>query len=89
MLQLTGIRISDASIQPSKTVQALLRNFAKPPPPKTLFEALQEKDELLELPNVQVSGRRITPIDKEKQVGRWKLIEEQLRARDLPVTGRG
>jgi hypothetical protein len=26
-------------------------------------------------------------IDKEKAVGRWKVIEEELMKRDLPVTG--
>ena len=39
------------------------------------------------LPNVKVYDRRITPIDKEKMVGRWKVIERELIERDLPVTG--
>lgn len=45
--------------------------------------------ELLHLPNVKVYGRRVTPIDKEVFVGRWKIIEEELRRRGLPVTGTG
>jgi hypothetical protein len=45
------------------------------------------KEHLLELPNVKIYDRRITPIDKEISVGRWKLIEEELKSRGLPVTG--
>lgn len=36
-----------------------------------------------------IHGRRQTPIDKEKEVGRWKVIEKELRERGLPVVGRG
>lgn len=32
-------------------------------------------------------SRRFTPIDKEKETGRWKVIEEELTRRGLPVTG--
>merc|ERR1712230_259947 len=38
-------------------------------------------------PNVTVHARRQTPIDREKNVGRWKVIEEELVQRGLPVTG--
>ncbi len=38
-------------------------------------------------PNVMILSRRETPVDKEKEVGRWKLIERELRARGLPVLG--
>ncbi|EXJ80694.1 hypothetical protein A1O3_06978 [Capronia epimyces CBS 606.96] len=38
-------------------------------------------------PNVMVLSRRETPVDKEKEVGRWKVIERELRARGLPVLG--
>ncbi|KAI9651868.1 MAG: hypothetical protein M1831_007533 [Alyxoria varia] len=44
---------------------------------------------LFDLPNVTFSGRRITPVDKEKQVGRWKVIEDELESRNLPVLGKG
>lgn len=44
---------------------------------------------LVGMANVVVSGRRVTPIDKEKVVGRWKVIEAELEKRRLPVTGRG
>ncbi|KAJ4516483.1 hypothetical protein HRR83_001817 [Exophiala dermatitidis] len=38
-------------------------------------------------PNVMVLSRRETPVDKEKELGRWKVIERELRARGLPVLG--
>lgn len=34
-----------------------------------------------------VLSRRETPVDKEKEVGRWKVIERELKARGLPVLG--
>lgn len=48
----------------------------------------QRKGPLTGLPNVVVSGKRVTPIDKEKAVGRWKVIEAELDRRRLPVIGR-
>ena len=47
-----------------------------------------KKETLASLPNVRILPRRETPIDKEKRVGRWKVIEEELRDRGLPVLGR-
>jgi hypothetical protein len=54
-----------------------------------LADEINQRKELLELPNVTVHSRRVTPIDKEIWVGRWKVIEEELKMRDLPVTGAG
>lgn len=54
---------------------------------KKLAEVLEEQKALAALPNVTVHNRRVTPIDREVAVGRWKVIEEELRKRDLPVTG--
>ncbi|KAE8453782.1 hypothetical protein EG329_009294 [Mollisiaceae sp. DMI_Dod_QoI] len=85
VLRITGIRIPDSAIQPSKTAGAFLSQLIKPPKPRKLAEALQPQ--LLSLQNVKFSGTRVTPIDKEKQVGRWKLVEQELRHRGLPVTG--
>lgn len=50
---------------------------------------IEAKGTLTELPNVKVYPRRVTPIDKEKMVGRWKVIVRELEKRDLPVTGTG
>lgn len=61
--------------------------LVKPPPPKKLAELLERKGELPSLPNVKVYPRRVTPVDKEKMVGRWKVIVNELQKRDLPVIG--
>jgi hypothetical protein len=68
-------------------VQALLAHLITPPKPRKLVDALKQKEDLLALPNVSVFERRVTPIDKEKSVGRWKIIEQELKRRDLPLTG--
>jgi hypothetical protein len=41
---------------------------------------------LLNLPNVKVSDKRISRVDQEKQIGRWKVIQEELEARSLPLS---
>ena len=57
------------------------------PEPKKLADALRLNPELVTLPNVEIMDRRHTPIDKEKEVGRWKIIEQELKRKGLPVTG--
>lgn len=87
MMQLTGIRIPDAALKSSQTPQALLKFLIIPAKPRKLVEALTQREDLMTLPNVSVYEKRITPIDKEKRLGRWKLIEEELRERNLPAYG--
>lgn len=87
IMQLTGFRLSDADINNSTNVADILGHLATPPKARKLIEALAQKGSLFELPNVRISGRRVTPIDKEKELGRWKVIEEELKNRGLPVTG--
>ena len=49
----------------------------------------KQKNELKPLgSNVLLLSRRETPVDKHKEVGRWKLIEKELIARGLPVLGK-
>lgn len=43
----------------------------------------------MEVPNVTVHNKRQTPVDKEMAVGRWKVIEEELVQRGLPIVGKG
>ncbi|KIW47877.1 uncharacterized protein PV06_00533 [Exophiala oligosperma] len=38
-------------------------------------------------PNVMVLSRRETPVDKEKEIGRWKVIARELQSKGLPVLG--
>ena len=87
--QLTGQRVPDHILQNTSSVGYLVSQLAQPQKPNTLYEALtMERQEMISLPNVQISHRRETPVDKEKRVGRWKVIEGELRSKGLPVPGR-
>ncbi|ENH65393.1 hypothetical protein FOQG_01303 [Fusarium oxysporum f. sp. raphani 54005] len=88
--QLTGHFIPDVKVAAARTPQELITvalTFAKRG--KKLAEVLEDQKALFALPNVKVHNRRVTPIDREVAVGRWKIIEEELQKRDLPVTGTG
>ncbi|KAG4429057.1 hypothetical protein IFR05_015461 [Cadophora sp. M221] len=87
MMQLTGIRIPDAHLKSSKTASTILKLLIIPPKPRKLVDALSQKEDLVTLPNVSIFASRITPVDKERSLGRWKVIEKELEARGLPVTG--
>ena len=56
------------------------------PVPKKLADILLQRPDLAALPNIEIFDRRHTPIDKEKEVGRWKIIEQELNRKGLPVT---
>jgi hypothetical protein len=86
-MQLTGIRISDSAMNSTRTARSLLTHITQKPKPAKLFDALVERQDLVSLPNVKIFNRRITPIDQEKMVGRWKIIEKELNSRGLPLTG--
>ncbi|KAL6718551.1 hypothetical protein ACLMJK_004643 [Lecanora helva] len=88
VMQLTGRRLSDPDIQSIYDSRTLLTHLVKKPKPKKLAETLFTREEL-DLPNVEIRDRRYTPIDKEKEIGRWKVIERELQLRGLPVTGKG
>ena len=77
VMQLTGTRIPDPAIGSVTNAKILLSHLVKKPKPKKLADHLVSK-ELVELPNVQISKRRYGLIDKEKEVGRWKVITEEL-----------
>ena len=85
--QLSGRRFPDHAIANLDTANDLFQILVKKPKPKKLAEILTVKDALTELPNVEIKSRRFTPIDREKEVGRWKVIEKELSRRDLPITG--
>lgn len=87
--QLTGHLIPDHKLLAVHNVAGYLSVLVKPPPPKKLVEVIKMKGELTKLPNVAVYPRRVTPLDKEKMVGRWKVIVRELENRELPVTGTG
>ena len=87
-MQLTGKRIADPDIDKIKDTSTLLTHLVKKPKPKKLVETLFVND-VVDLPNVDILNRRYTPIDREKEIGRWKVIERELNARGLPATGKG
>lgn len=87
LYQLTGNLIPDAKLGAARTVQNILTLAGKPPKAERLFDVLEDKGRLQSLANVKLHSRKIGAIDKEVAVGRWKVIEEELRKRGLPVTG--
>ncbi|RYP35933.1 hypothetical protein DL767_003622 [Monosporascus sp. MG133] len=90
IFQLTGQLVPDHKLPEITNAHTLLRVLQKPPKPQTLTEEiLKRRQELVELPNVTFSAKRVTRGDKEKAVGRFKLIEEELRMRELPLEGHG
>ena len=89
VMQLTGTRIPDPNIGSITNSRILLTHLVKKPRPKQLADNLISK-ELAELPNVQISKRRYGLIDKEKEIGRWKVIKQELEKLGLqPSKGRG
>ncbi|SPQ26722.1 df878db1-43fb-43c0-9089-fd467e82150e [Thermothielavioides terrestris] len=87
--QLTGHRIPDGKLVAIRTIDSLLKQLVEPPKPKKLAELVEATGAFKGLPNVRVFPRRVTPIDKEKMVGRWKIIVKELEKRNLPVVGTG
>lgn len=74
----------------SPTIGNFLEMFAEQtkPKPTKVAEVLRNNEKLSAHNNLLVFGRRETPVDKEKEVGRWKVIEAELKAQGLPVFGR-
>ncbi|KAH8128931.1 hypothetical protein FP744_10007622 [Trichoderma asperellum] len=89
LYQLTGTLIPDAKLAAANTIKHILTLAARDPKPLKLAQVLEKRNAFNELTNVTVHDRKIGPIDREVSVGRWKVIEEELKKRDLPVTGYG
>ncbi|KAI0543926.1 ribosomal subunit 39S-domain-containing protein [Xylaria curta] len=90
LFQLTGHLVPDYQLPSITTMQALLRILKKPPKPATLTEEIQKRHpDLLELPNVTVAAKRVTRGDKEKALGRFKIMQEEFKKRDIPGLGHG
>ena len=81
------MRISDYNLLNAKTLGDLRRALIDQYKPKKITQQLKVAESVQSLANVQVYASRRTPIHKEKAIGRWKLIEEELLERGLPVTG--
>ena len=86
-MQLTGRRIPDPDIATITTPKTLLVHLVKKPKPKKIAETLRNSNRVTELPNVQILDKRYGLKDRENEVGRWKVIREELEKRGLPVYG--
>lgn len=90
---MTSHRIRDPVIhsfaQHPQPFQGLIEHVLdlQKPRPKNMYERLMEKKSLQVHSNLMILPRRETPVDKEKEVGRWKVIEKELKDRGLPVLG--
>ncbi|KAI1146511.1 ribosomal subunit 39S-domain-containing protein [Nemania diffusa] len=90
LFQLTGQLIPDHQLPGLRTVHSLLAALKKPPKPATLTEEIATRHpELLAMPNITVSPKRVTRGDKEKALGRYKLTQAEFRKRNLPTDGHG
>ena len=58
---------------------------ASKPKPKKLAEELLINEKITSLPNVRVSERKPSFVEKETEIGRWKVIEAELNRRGLPL----
>ncbi|KAF3761656.1 hypothetical protein M406DRAFT_281738, partial [Cryphonectria parasitica EP155] len=87
IFQLTGQTIPDAKLLYVNTVGSLLSFLVKPPPARTVMQAIEQRGELAQLPNVEVFAKRQTPVHEAQRVGRWKVIQQELEKRGLPVLG--
>ncbi|KAG5944338.1 hypothetical protein E4U59_007319 [Claviceps monticola] len=87
IFQTTGVLVSDARLGAARTIKHILTLAVKKPTPPKLATLLEERGIFQELPNFKLHSRKIGPIDREIAVGRWKVIEEELQKRNLPVTG--
>ncbi|KAK1818996.1 hypothetical protein LTR12_006569 [Friedmanniomyces endolithicus] len=86
ILQITGMRVPDYAIS-SSTMADLYNRLRRLEKPKKVTETPQLQRLKIDAPNVNVFPNRRSSIDKERDIGRWKVIEEELVRRNLPVTG--
>ena len=85
----TKIQIPDIVMQRATTLKDFQQAILTKPKAKKLSFSLLANEELMANRNIQVRGGRQTPVHKDRAVGRWKLIEEELVNRGLPVFGHG
>ncbi|KAI5204699.1 dihydroxy-acid and 6-phosphogluconate dehydratase [Aureobasidium subglaciale] len=86
---LVNMNIPDIVMHRATTLKDFQQAILTKPKPKKLSFALLANDELMANSNLQVRGGRQTAVHKDRNVGRWKLIEKELMDRGLPVFGHG
>ncbi|KAI9895026.1 MAG: hypothetical protein M1814_000249 [Vezdaea aestivalis] len=87
IIEQTGNHVSDAQLTSAKSVEDLFQVVIVQPKPPKLAERLMMNPELQVLKNVEIFDRRLTSIDKDVVVGRWKVIEKELKAQGIPPRG--
>ena len=85
-MQRTGVKLPDSFIQECDSVGSLFEKLLEKPEPKKLINSIQADPTMATLQNVRFHRRRITPVTKDKAVGRWKVIQQELTKRGLPVS---
>ncbi|KAG9724959.1 hypothetical protein KCU78_g20356, partial [Aureobasidium melanogenum] len=85
----TNMQIPDIVMHRATTLKDFQQAILTKPKPKKLAFTLLANEELMANRNIQVRGGRQTPVHKDRAVGRWKLIEEELVNKGLPVFGHG
>lgn len=81
--QMLGLRINDPDIMRINDAAGLVELFTKKPKPKRLQEQLGNDDRLKGLLNLEMFNKRWTPHHKDIELGREKLIKQELIARGL------
>ncbi|KAI5303820.1 hypothetical protein KEM56_007159 [Ascosphaera pollenicola] len=87
--QLTGHYFPNPELPGLSSVGSVLKYLdrASQPKPKKLVQNLLASEDLASLPNVKISPKKVSISDKESEIGRWKIIEEELARRGLPFNG--
>ncbi|KAI0155107.1 ribosomal subunit 39S-domain-containing protein [Xylariaceae sp. FL1272] len=90
VFQLTGHLIPDHRLPLLSDVSSVLQTITTPPKPVTLTQEIQEnRQELVNMPNVSVATKRVTKAHKEEKLGRLKIMQAELEKRGLPLWGHG
>ena len=85
-MQLTGQRIADPAISTISTSGSLIAHLIKKSKPIKIAKALKQSEPVVGLGNVEIFDRRFGWIDRENEVGRWKVMQLELEKRGLPVS---
>lgn len=81
--QMLGLRLHDPDIMKINDAAGLIELFTKKPKPKRLQEQLGQDERLKGLLNLETFDKRWTPHHKDIELGREKLIKQELIARGL------
>ena len=79
----TGRRIADANINRGTSAGALF-SFLKKKREKAKLAKVVSEEKRLDLPNVTLKEREVLPENEDLELGRWKIIRQELEKRWLP-----